>query len=62
MLFSIFVGNVDSGIVYTLSKFSGDIKLSGAVDTVERRDTIQRGLDRVERWAHDKFMRFNKTK
>ena len=43
VLFSIFDGNMDSGIECTLSKFADNTKLCGAVDTLEGRDVPSRG-------------------
>ncbi|GAB0179535.1 cAMP-dependent protein kinase inhibitor alpha [Grus japonensis] len=61
-LLNIFVGNMDSGMECTLSKFTDDTKLCGAVNMLEGRDAIQRDLDRLERWAHANCMKFHKAK
>jgi len=58
VLFNIFTSDIDSGI----RKSADDTKWSGTVDTPEGRDTIQRDLNRLERWAHVNLMKFNKAK
>ena len=58
LLVRILINNLDAGIKCALSKFS----LSDAVDTIEGRDTIQRSLNKMEKWEHVKLMRFSKAK
>ena len=62
VLFNIFINDTDNGIKSTLRNVVYDIKLRGAVDTQEEREAIQRDLDRMEKWANENLMRFNKAK
>jgi len=62
VLFNIFVGDVDSGIECTLSKFADDTKLCDAVNKLEGRDAIQRDLDSLQRRDCAILMKFNKAK
>ncbi|KQK77651.1 hypothetical protein AAES_123337 [Amazona aestiva] len=59
VLFSIFVGDMDSGVEYALSRFADDTKMCGLVDTLEGKDAIQRDLDTPVRWADVNLMKFN---
>ncbi len=42
VLFNIFISDTDDGIERTLNKFANDSKLSNEVNTLERREAIQR--------------------
>jgi len=52
VLFNIFISDRDSGIECTIQKFAADTKLSGAVGTIEGRESSQGDLDTLEKWAH----------
>lgn len=60
LLFNIFINDRQNR--YNHSKHVDDSKLSDAADTIEGSDAIQRNLDRLKKWAHMNFMKFNKDK
>lgn len=59
VLFNIFINDIDYGIECKLDDYT---KLSSTVDTVDVRDAIRRDLDKLQRWALVKLIKFNNAK
>ncbi|PKU43587.1 reverse hypothetical protein [Limosa lapponica baueri] len=59
MLFNAIISDLDDGIKCTSAD---DTKLSGEVDTLEGRATLQEDLDRLEEWANKNLMKVKKDK
>ncbi|KAJ7421916.1 hypothetical protein BTVI_15932 [Pitangus sulphuratus] len=56
------VNSMETWIQCTLIKFADYTKLSGAVDTPEGQDVIQRDLEKLNKGAHGNLTRFSKVK
>ena len=59
--FNIFINDLNEGIKHTLIKFTENTKLVGVADTPEGCATIQQGMDRLDSWAGNNLMGFNKS-
>ena len=60
VLFNIFINDIGSGIKCTLNKFVNNINLWGVADTPEEWEATQRDLEKLDQWAQENLMRFNK--
>jgi len=58
----IFVNELDPDAESTLGKSADNTKLGGVADTPDGCASIQRDLNRLEKWADGNLMEFNKGK
>jgi len=59
VLFDNFINDLDDGTERTLRKVAVNTKLGGVADTPEGHTAIQRVLNRLEKWAKRRLMKFN---
>ena len=59
--FNLFVADLDSAAECTFSEFVGDINFYDVVNTVKRRDAIQRDRDKLQRWVCENIIKTNKA-
>jgi len=62
ILFNLFISDLDEGIECLLSKFDDDTQLERALDTPECHATIQKNLNKLERWTEWTHLKFNEGK
>lgn len=55
----IFMNDLDGGAGCILSTSAEDTKVKGVTGTPKGWSTMQRALDRLEKWADRNFMQFN---
>lgn len=61
VLSSIFINELDREH-RLLIRFADDTKMAGIANTLEDRNKIQNGLERLEHWAENNRMKFNRDK
>lgn len=51
-----FINDLDTGVECTLSKFTDGAELGGGVDSLEGRQTLKRGFDRIPLGNHQLYV------
>ena len=62
LLFIIFINDIESGILSTLSKFADDCKITRKVNNNEEANEVQMDLNTLEQWAEKWQMAFHPDK
>ena len=56
LLFSIFINDLDEGLLNKIIKFADDTKIWGRVDSLEEADSMQKDLETLESWTKNNGM------
>ena len=59
---SVFLKDLNIGLEGTLSKFGGNTKLEGPVESLDGKEALQADLDKLEGLAITNHMKFNRNK
>ena len=62
LLFIIFINDIDTGILSTLSKFADDCKITKKVSTDEEANEVQTDLNTLDKWSNTWQMIFHPDK
>ena len=62
VLFTVFINDIDDGILSDLSKFADDTKLVGSAESKEESEVIQGDLNKLHEWSVKWQMNFNAEK
>ena len=62
LLFTIFIDDIDEGVLFKISKFADDTKIASHVNTLNDIRSVQRTFDKLIAWVNIWDMDFNVNK
>ena len=62
ILFTLYINDLENGVVSKVAKFADDTKIGGKVNTIADCESIQNDLNKLINWSEDWQMKFNVDK